>query len=322
MKIKSFLFIMVVFLFAGCNNLEYFEINSVKEPLIVLNARLVARQSPRVYVGKIWGATEISPRETYYQNADVELFEEGKSVGKLILKDTLYIKQDYIIKADTKYVIKVSVQGVKNIESEPVLIPSDIQILKLEYDVNTVIRSSTNYTRLPCLVKFSFQKNDAIISYGIDIRGYNKDGEQLRCAYDNLELGRRTVVKSPCSYSTDIPEVDLVGNIGKFNFGKNAYISKCLDDSEKEISLIADLYGNGYADAVKGTPFPTNTKINQMVVCLTTISNEGLELFKTIKPVEGVSAALLEPYPTYNNIKGGLGIVIGYNVTYRVITIK
>lgn len=308
---------------SGCDNsYNTFDIPSVKEPLIVLNARLVARQSPNVYVGKIWGATAVSPKPTYYSNAEVELFEEGKSVGKLFLKDTMYVNPNYVIKPNVRYNIRASVINIGNVESERVLIPADGQILNISYDTKTTIQSIYSIEK-PCLVTGSFKKEINIAGYGINILGYNKEGQQLTCYNDNLDFGRFGVlVKPPCSFPIELPDVDLAGNIGLFKYGRKAYISKCLEGAEKNFTILTDLYGRGFANAVRGTPYPLNSDINKLIVCVTSLSDEVVEYGRTIKVIEGFEASLSEPYPTYSNVRGGLGIVMGYNVTYKVLTIQ
>jgi hypothetical protein len=305
------------------NTLNNFEINTVAKPLIVLNARLVARQTPRVYVGKIWGATAQFPVETFYRNADVELFADEKSVGKLFLKDTLYINPNYTIKSSVKYSIKVTVPNIGFVESEPVLIPPDGLLISATYDTKITVESTGNTVRNPCLVTAVFKKLSDVAAYSVDLIGYNDEG-QLICGYNNLEIGGRTIVKSPCFFETETPYIDLLGNIGSFKFGKQAFVSKCIDTPEKEVKLMADLNSYGFTvpslDPIKRFEIPN--PINKIIVSVVTISKEELELAKSIQLVEGFTSALSEPYPTYSNIKGGLGIVTGYNVSYKILYIK
>lgn len=308
----------------GCDNtLNHFEVNTVNKPLIVVNARLVARQTPRVYIGKIWGATVKFPEETFYRNADVELFVDEKSVSKLFLKDTVYVNPDYTIEASVKYSIKVTVPNIGNVESAPVLVPPDGLITTTKYDTKTTIESTGNTIRNPCLVTIIFKQSSDVAGYSVDLIGYNDEG-QLICGYNNLEFGRRTIVKSPCFFETATPYIDLLGNIGLFKFGKQAYVGKCINTSEKEVKLLADLNSYGFTvpslDPIKRFEIPN--PINKIIVSLVAVSQEELELAKSIQLVEGFAASLSEPYPTYSNIKGGLGIVTGYNVSYKILYIK
>jgi len=320
-KILSYLFaIICIGLLNNCDNtLEHFEINTVKKTLIVVNARLVARQTPRVYIGKIWGATAKIPAETFYRDADVELFADGESVGKLSLKDTIYVNPDYIIKASVKYSIKVTVPNIGSVESEPVLIPPDGLLVSATYNTKITVESTGNTIRNPCLVTAVFKKLDNIAAYSVDLIGYNDEG-QLNCGYNNSEFGRQTIIKSPCFFDTETPYIDLLGNIGSFKFGKQAYVSKCIDTPEKEVKLFADLNSYGFTDPSK--IFDEAAPINKIIVSLVAMSQEELELAKSTQMVEGFTAALSEPHPTYSNIKGGLGIVTGYNVSYKILYIK
>ena len=295
-------------LFYSCQNLENFEIKSVKESLIVLNANLIARQSPKIYVGKIWGATVPRPSETFYRNADVELFENGKSVGKLILKDTLYQNTNYVIKPDTKYVIKASVQGVKAVESEPVLIPVDGLITDIIFLKNSPVNSTNNTIRNPALISVTFKKDDSVAGYSIQLLNYDKNSKRYFSLGENIDLGTLTFVKSPCLFDSYCANVDIDGNIGDFVYrGRTAYLRKCIDTENKQVRFVT------------GSSFQENARV---IVIVTATSQEGVELSRTTKIVEGFQAALTEPYPTYSNIKGGLGIVIGYNVTYKVLNIN
>ncbi len=318
-------FNIITFLLISCNNtLESFEILKLDKPLIVLNARLVARQIPRVYIGKIWGATAKFPEETFYRNADVELFADGELVGKLSLKDTMYINPNYIIKGNVKYSIKVSVPNIGSAESEPVLIPPDGLLLSATYNTKITVESAGgNTVRNPCLVTAVFKKSSDVAAYSVDLIGYNDEG-QLICGYNNLEFGRRTIIKSPCFFETATPYVDLLGNIGTFKFGKYAYVSKCIDTPGKEVKLFADLNSYGFTvpslDPIKRFEIPN--PINKIIVSVVAMSKEELELAKSIQLVEGFTAALSEPHSTYSNIKGGLGVVTGYNISYKILDIR
>jgi len=326
LRIKKILIIFTLCgstsVFQSCNNtLENFEILKLDKPLIVLNARLVARQSPRIYIGKSWGATAIPPNETFYRNAEVELFEDDKLVGKLILQDSLYVKKDYIVKANTNYKIKVKVVDVGSVESEPVQIPPDGVISKATYDTKTIVSSTGNTVRNPCLINLTFKKIDNVAGYGIDLVGYNDEG-QLICGYNYLDIGRSTIIKSPCIIDIETPYIDLQGDIGKFTFGKKAYVGKCIDTFEKDVKLFADLNSYGFTNPTPDNMFIIPNPINKIIVCVTAVSNEVVEMAKTTRTVEGFTAALSEPYPTYSNIKGGLGIVTGYNVSYKILYIR
>ncbi|MDZ7900162.1 MAG: DUF4249 family protein [Arcicella sp.] len=296
------------FFLLSCQNLDSFEINTVKEPLIVIQANLIVTQSPKIYVGKLWGATAPRPKETFYRGADVELFENGKSVGKLFLKDTLYQNSNYIIKSNTNYVIKASVQGVKSVESEPVLIPADGVINNVVYLKNSPVNSTNNTIRNPALITVTFRKDDSVAGYGVQLLNYDKSSKKYFSLGENIDLGTLTFVKSPCLFDSYCANVDIDGNIGNFIYrGRTAYLSKCIDTEDKQVRFVT------------GSGFEENTRI---IAILTATSQEGVELSRTTKIVEGFQAALTEPYPTYSNVKGGIGIVIGYNVTYKVLTIN
>lgn len=300
--------ILLLTVLSSCKNPDNFEINNIKEPLIVLNANLIARQSPKIYVGKVWGATVPRPSVTFYRNADVELFENGKSVGKLFLKDTLYQNTNYIIKPNTKYVIKASVQEIKPVESEPVLIPADGMITDIIFLKNSPVNSTNNTIRNPALITVTFKKDDSIAGYSIQLLNYNKNSERYFSLGENIDLGTVTFVKSPCLFDSYTPNVDINGNVGDFIYrGRTAYLRKCIDTESKEVRFVT------------GSGFPENSRV---IVILTAISQEGVELSRTTRIVEGFQAALTEPYPTYSNVKGGIGIVIGYNVTYKVLNIN
>jgi Domain of unknown function (DUF4249) len=307
-QIYKILLLVSFFFLYGCQNPDYFDISKVKEPLIVINARLVARQSPKIYVGKIWGSTAKFPNETFYRNADVELFENGKSLGKLFLKDTLYQNPNFIIKSNTEYIIKASVQNMKPVESEPVLIPADGIITTATFLPNSSINSTINTLSNPALTTVTFKKNENVAGYGVQLIAYDKNNKQYFNLGENIDVGRETLIKSPCLFWSFCADVDIDGNIGKIVYrGRTAYLSKCIDTNEKQVRFVT------------GSNFAENTSL---IITLTATSQEGVELSRTSKIMEGFEAALSEPYPTYSNIKGGLGIVIGYNVAYKVLTIK
>lgn len=306
----------------SCQDSDYFEINTIKEPLIVINARLIARQSPKIYVGKIWGSTSKFPNETFYRDADVELFENGKSLGKLFLKDTLYQNPNYIIKANTEYKIKASVQGIKSVESESVLIPTDTFISNISYLEKSPFNSTNTTIGNPSLVTVTFRKDIQTAIYGVQLLAFNKEGERLFLFYENIDLGTQTFMKSPCLSDSYCPDVDLRGSLGLFIYrGRTAYLTKCIDSPEKSLRFVTTSKSTPLSPTISN-PQSDVEDVDKFLVTLTATSQEGLELSRTSKIMEGFEAALSEPYPTYSNIKGGLGIVIGYNVAYKVLTIK
>ena len=308
------LIIFLILVLTSCkDNSKYYEINTPKENQIVLNARLIARQSVRVYVGKNWGPTDTRPKYSFYNNADVELFEEGKSVGKLELNDTMYVNPNYFIKPNVKYTIKANVQNVGTVESEPVLVPPNIVITKAIYDNKTTIKVPGGYTlENPCLITTTFKKVENVGGYGIDILGYNEGGK-ANCDFNYLDIKLYSYIKSPCYFSYPLPEIDLNGNVVQSTSDKGVYTNKCIDTPEKEFRVVADLRTGAY-----NAKYPF---INQYQICITTLSNEVLEVAKSTKIIEGFYGALSEPNITYSNIKGGLGVVAGYNVSYKVLNV-
>ena len=314
-KVNIALIIFLILGFASCDDSPiFFEIDAPKDTKIVLDAMLIARQSPRVYVGRVWGPTSGIPKPSFYNNAEVELFEEGKSVGKLLLKDTMYVNPNYIIKPNVSYTIKANVQNVGSVESEPVLIPPNLVITKIVYDKKTTIAVPYGNTlEYPCLITTTFQKVENVGGYGIDILGYNEDG-RIGCEFNYLDIKLGSFIKSPCYFDLNLPEIDLNGNVeSSLTSGRGAYTNKCIDTPEKEFRVVADLRADAYN--------PKYPFINRYQICITTLSNEALEFSKSIKIFEGFYGALSEPNLTYSNVKGGLGVVAGYNVSYKVINV-
>jgi hypothetical protein len=239
-----------------------------------------------------------------------------------MLKDTLYQNTDYIIKPNTKYVIKASIQGIKSIESEPVLIPADGIVTDIVYLQKSPFNSTNNTIGNPSLVTVAFEKNIQTAMYGVQLLAFGKEGEKLVSRPENIDLGTQTFVKSPCLLDSFCPDVDLKGEIGPFTYrGRTAYLMKCIDSPEKTLRFVTTPRSSPIYPT-KNNPQRDVVDISKFMVTLTSTSQEGVELSRTTKIVEGFQAALTEPYPTYSNIKGGLGIVIGYNVTYKILTIK
>jgi Domain of unknown function (DUF4249) len=322
-KIHILLIILLISGFISCEDSPiFFEINTPKENKIVLNALLVARQSPRVYVGRNWGPTIGTPQPSFYNNADVELFEEGKSVGKLLLKDTMYVNPNYVIKPNLSYTIKANVQNVGTVESEPVLIPPNIIITKVIYDKKTtVVVPDASTLEYPCLITTTFQKVENVAGYGIDILAYNEEG-RIGCDFNYLDIKLNSFIKSPCYFDLNLPEIDLSGNVrNSISSNRGAYTNKCIDTPEKEFRVVANLKGGSLRLEGNNIFTPKNRLINQYQICITTLSNEALEFSKSIKIFEDFYGALSEPNLTYSNVKGGLGVVAGYNVSYKVINV-
>ena len=319
--IKLILVSYMMSLLFSCSTSSLVEIITDKQ-LIVLNARLLAQNSPSVYVGKTWSPTEVFPKESYYRNADVELFENGQSVGKLFFSNGMYVNPNYIIKANTDYIIKAYISTVGSVESEPVHIPSDVTISQISFDTKTtLIPKYSGYTP-SFLVEFSFKKNiDKGIYYAVSEIGYNDEQGPFGCYSENLEYDKSTKVKSPCYLKVTTPFINKNGLLRGFSYGYIAYSEECITDSEKKIQLLVQTTGNSIS---KDIIFPNsfNYAIKQLIIMVTTISSEAIKEQDTTTDVEGLGAILSEPSRTYTNIKGGLGVVSGYNYSYKTLIIK
>ena len=238
------------------------------------------------------------------------------------MKDTLYQNSNYIIKPNTKYVIIASIKSLKSVESEPVLIPADGLITDISYLQKSPFNSTNSTIGNPSLVTVTFKRDTQTAIYGIQLLAFGKEDEPLFSRPENIDLGTQTFVKSPCLLDSYCPDVDLKGEIGLFTYrGKTAYLMKCIDSPTKAIRFVTTPKSTPIYPS-KSNPQRDVVDISKFMATITATSQEGVELSRTTKIVEGFQAALTEPYPTYSNIKGGSGIVIGYNVSYKVLTIN
>jgi hypothetical protein len=282
---------------------------------IVINALLVTNQSPKVYVGKTWAVTSPTPIQTYYDNADVSLWEDGKRVGAMVLRNGMYELSGFLLKPQKSYKIQVEVPSVGKAESQLVMMPPDIQILTatLEQTINWVNREIylQNPVRATVVIKNSFRTGDYLVTSAVGM----KDNQKIE--FNSLTTENGEISSSSLDFATSgcyalFPELsDIKGSLSM------GYNSKCFSGNTKEVSLIIDKTGQIYKYGGMGSG---RVEANAMRVYLAIYSAEYLQYAKAAQGIEGADNAFIETKPTYSNIVGGIGFVTG--ISLRDTTLK
>ena len=262
---------------------------------IVVNALLVANQTPKIYVGKTWTITDITPAKTYYDNARVELWEDEKLAGILVFKNGYYFFPNFILKPRKTYIIRVVVPDVGKVESKPVVIPPNLEIIKITLDPKVKWVDREIRVQIPVLVQLDIKNTanpgDYLVTSAIAIKGIEKI--QLNSlTTENVEISSSSLDFSTNSCYALFPE--LSGFSAKRSIGYN---TNCFSGPNKTIGLVVDKFGQ--ADAVR--------------IYTAIYSAEYLLYTKGARGIEGADNAFIETKPTYSNIVGGIGFVTAIN---------
>jgi hypothetical protein len=271
---------------------------------IVINALLVTNQSPKVYVGKTWAVTSPTPIQTYYDNAQVSLWEDGKQMGSMMLRNGMYELSGFLLKPQKSYKIQVEVPSVGKAESQLVMMPPEVQILSAILDQNTNWVNREIYIQNPVratvVVKNNFRTGDYLVTSAVGM----KDNQKIY--FNSLTTENGEISSSSLDFATSgcyalFPELsDIKGNLSM------GYNSKCFSGNTKEVSLIIDKTGQIYNNS--GTS-SSRVEANAMRVYLAIYSAEYLQYAKAAQGIEGADNAFIETKPTYSNIVGGIGFV-------------
>ncbi len=272
---------------------------------IVINALLVTNQSPKVYVGKTWAVTSPTPTQTYYDNARVSLWEDGKQMGVMVLRNGMFELPNFLLKAQKSYKIQVEVPSIGKAESQLVMMPPEVQILSAILDQNTNWVNREIYIQNPVratiVIKNNFRAGDYLVTSAVGM----KDNQKI--SFNSLTTENGEISSSSLDFATSgcyalFPELSAIK--GSLSMGYN---SKCFSGNTKEVSLIIDKTGQVYNNS--GGTGSSRVEANAMRVYLAIYSAEYLQYAKAAKGIEGADNAFIETKPTYSNIVGGIGFV-------------
>lgn len=304
-----YFFIGVGVLLCACQNqsLFVFPTPSIK---IVLNSTLIANQPPLVYIGKTWAITEDKPANTFYDNALVELWEDGNKIGRLIFKNGIYELPNYVLKPNKTYIIEAEVPNVGSVQSIPTKIPPDLNIDEFTTNFKFQWTNREIAVNQPALIQFLIYDNAPKGNYYVTSGIAFSKGRKLEfapIATENLEVSSSNLDFGSNKCYAFFPE--LSGIQGKRSIGYN---NQCFISSKKEIGLVVDQSGrfgniNVHADEIK--------------IYIAIYSDEYLEFSKAAQAIEGADNAFIETKPTYSNVKGGIGFVTAINRYEKTIRV-
>lgn len=311
-KLLVFLYLLSA---VSCKDQKIFEIPFQKSQL-VLNAVLRANEPPQVFVGRTWPATGVFPEKVYIDNATVKLFEDGLYVGDLIhANNGIYKLTTYKLKAEKKYFVKVTANGFESVENLPVRMPSLFPLQSIIIDKTTPI-GSLNQSAKPVLLKVRFRGGVlSELQYGVVVDTYS----------NNFVVAGNLISPLETSISLTNPSnencIKRSALLGDFDFKPLlykspliVYNSNCFLDSEKGMNLVIETVG--YVQKINDYSQQTADEIRLQLVSL---SPEYYEYAQKNKFFEGLDYAFNEPTPTFTNVKGGYGVVVAINSTYKVL---
>ncbi|MEZ4902455.1 MAG: DUF4249 family protein [Spirosomataceae bacterium] len=269
---------------------------------IVLNSLLIAHKSPEVYVGKTWNITDFTPSKTYYEDAKVELWENDILLGALTLEDSLYKLKSVKLTPLKSYIIRVNVPNAGQVESKPVVVPPDIELIQITLDPNIKWITREILIQEPILVEMNVKNFPYSSNYLVSSAHIVKNGETIifnTITTENVEISASNLDFSSNNCYALFPE--LSGMKGKRSIGYNM---QCFLENTKKIGLVVDKVGQLGSNRIKG---------DFIKVSLAIYSSEYLQFAKAAQIIEGADNAFIETKPTYSNIIGGIGFVTAIN---------
>lgn len=269
---------------------------------IVINGLLVANESPKVYVGKTWAVTDFTPAQTYYENAQVQLWENDILIGILTLKNGFYESAKVLIKPKKSYIIRVEVPNVGKAESKPVVIPPDIETMQIVLNPNIKWVTREILIRKPVLIQLFIKKpansSDYLVTSALGFKDENKIIFS-NLTTENVEISSSSLDFNGSNCYSLFPE--LSGIEYKRSIGYNI---ACFTGQTKEIGLVIDKIGQLGINSVEA---------NFVRVYVAVYAAEYLQYAKAAQAIEGADNAFIETKPTYSNIIGGIGFVTAVN---------
>lgn len=308
MKTGNYILGVLVFLLFSCtdNSVLNLPAPAVK---IVVNSLLIANETPKVYVGKTWSVTEPTPVKTYYENARVEIWEDNTLSDILVFNNGFYILPNFVLKPQKSYVIRVEVPNIGKVESKPVIVPVDVDILKISLDPNIKWITRDVLIQKPLLIQLFIDNTTTMLqNYLVMSAVAVKDNNKL--IFNTLTTENVEISSSSLSFSTNncyalFPE--LSGFKDKRSIGYNM---QCFLEQKKEIGLVIDRIGQLANKRVEA---------DFVEVYFATYSAEYLQYAKAAEAIEGADNAFIETKPTYTNIVGGIGFVAAINQKKLII---
>lgn len=314
--VSIILSIIIILLTQSCNYDDTLNLE-IKENKLVLNAVLVANETPVVYVGKTFSPTGKIPDDHNVIDAEVTLFENNNAVGSLIFqKNGIYALPNVKLKVGNSYFFKVRAKGYPDTYNTPVLIPKNVESNSVIFDNKTVYPSTgynssdmdSNKARL-LSVKLSDNINEKY--YGIGIKG-TKGGSDVWGNIYPIETGKFDFYK----LNTDCYKlVSLVDDVSYYQTQKSQiplilYSTSCFG-TEKKMGVVVETYGTVQTPNKDGWYY--NSTIDRLEATIVTLSEEYFNYAKNIKVIEGIDNAFFEPKRVYTNVVNGYGVVVAIN---------
>ncbi len=312
--------IIITFLVQNCSYDDTLSLE-IKEKKLVLNAVLVANETPLIYVGKIFSPTDNVPDNHYVMDAEVTLFENNNLIGLIeYQKNGVYNLPNLKLKIGNSYFFKVKAKGYEDTYNTPVLIPKNVENNSIIFDTKTVYPSTgystgntdeiddSNKARL-LSVKLSENTNENY--YGIGVKK-TKSGSGVSGNIYPIEIGKLNFYR----LNTDCyKSISLIDDFS-YNLVQNPqnslilYSSSCFG-KEKAMGVVVETYGTVQKPDKDGNYY--SSTIDRLEATIVTLSEEYFNYAKNIKVIEGIDNAFFEPKPVYTNVVNGYGVVVAIN---------
>jgi hypothetical protein len=305
---KTILLIASLILFLACREKEIeYELPFEGEKLVVIGV-LNPDESFKVKVTHTWTPTGIIPKNTFVDDATVNILEDGKLKEQLVLeKEGNYISIKGLKPLlGHKYLVEVFSSKYSKVISEQVQIPENKakftyqQIADIDYKYNRdTPKDQINVTLEDDLSKRSY--------YAISFNLYgdkSSDGNLYnRGSVFYLNDDGKVISNKECSFSQTIYK-------DRNTISENVRVlaNQCFTNAKNTFSFIVEkAYNTGFDRNTRTSIFK---KIEKPSLNVYQFDKGYFEYLKLKDQPDGLfERAFTEPHTTYTNIKGGYGII-------------
>ena len=306
-KIFVFLYLLVV---QGCKVQDTLVLE-LKEPKLILNAILIANETPSIYVGKAFAPTGKIPIDHFIDNALVILYENDKPIEKLThSKNGIYALSNYAIKANRFYQFRVKASGYLDAQNIPVLIPQNAEISSVNFDNKTDYPTLNNNAKGRLL---SVNLSDSLKEeyYGLGFKK-SKNGANVSGNVYPIEIGTTSLSK----LNTDCYKWFVLADNVDYSLDRKPFDSIILYSAScfgkmKKMGIVVDTYGTVQIPDKNGSYY--SSQIDRLEATIATFSEEYFIYSKNIKVLQGIDNAFFEPQRVYSNVVNGYGVVVAMN---------
>jgi hypothetical protein len=308
--VKNIYYFILSISMIGCAYQDSLEIQ-LKAPKIILNAILIANESPSVYIGRAFAPTGKIPSDHFIENANVVLYEDDKIIGRLSYqKNGIYTLPTYQLKPDKRYKFVVKATGYPDAQNTAVLMPKNVEVSSVIFDSKTDYPTLNTFAkgRLLSVILLDSLKGEF---YGIGIKktklGYNVSGNIYPIEVGTTGL---STLNTDCYKFLPVTENVEYSLTRELFEAYILYNASCFG-KQKKMGLVVDTYGTVQTPDKDGKYY--SSQIDRLQATVVTFSEEYFIYAKNIKVLEGIDNAFFEPQRTYTNVLNGYGVVVAMN---------